>query len=154
MKNLTDYSIFVLSDYEQSLFDRFKDSENASATLTREEFNVLRKKDLVTGTINGKSGWFDELPESGVCTLSGFGKGLRAYQKKQEREQLKNAKSERLKEIRAWITLGIAILGFALSVISIAWQIYTWSTERAEYLQIQTAAYTEIDSPVLSMDQL
>ena len=152
MKNITDYSAFVLSDYAQSLFDRFKESENASAILTREAFQVLRDKGLVTNAINGKTDWFDTLPESGVCTLSRAGKALRTYQKKQVREQLQRSKVERRKEIRDWITLAVAVFGLILSIISISWQIYTWRSERAEYLKGHTAAYTETDTPVLSTD--
>ncbi len=152
MKNITDYSAFVLSEYEQSLFDRFKESKNSSVILTREEFKVLRDKGLVTKAINGKTDCFDTLPESVVCTLSKGGKVLRTYQKKQEREQLQRSKVERRKEIREWITLAVAVFGLILSIISISWQIYTWRSERAEYLKGHTAAYTETDTPVLSTD--
>lgn len=38
-------------------------------------------------------------------------------------------RSNRIKEIRGWITTVIAVLALLLSVLSLTWQIYTWRLE-------------------------
>lgn len=113
MPRLTNYSLVVLSKYEQSLFERFRDSN--SVVLTKDEFLVLRKKGLVEGAIDGKSDWFDDIPESGICKISGFGKGLRAYQSIERQKALKEDR-------RYWITTIIAILALILALTSLMWQ--------------------------------
>lgn len=118
MKNLTDYSLVVLSEYEQTLFNRFRDSNFVE--LDRAEFRVLRNKELVTGAINGKSDWFDELPDRGKCAISPFGKGLRAYQKQKERD-------ERTIRIRHWVPVLVSsllsIVAIVISVIALLGQL-------------------------------
>ena len=53
----------VLTAPEQSAFDKFRDKEEA--ILTKDEFQLLLRKSLVLDAMDGKSGWFGELPEKG-----------------------------------------------------------------------------------------
>lgn len=118
MNKLTDYSLVVLSDYEQSLFNHFKSKNYAKLAL--DEFKVLRNKGLVTGAIGGKSDWFDGLPDCGDCAISPFGKGLRAYQQQQERK-------ERTNRVRHWVPVAISsilsVVAIAISVIALLGQL-------------------------------
>lgn len=115
-----DVSKIVLTDVEQKIFDRFKRTD--SAELTKEEYKVLLHKNLILDSIGGSSGWFDDLPEKGLCSLSDVGKDLRAY-------QAQRSKAERKSSRRYWITTGIAIAAFLLAVASLLWQAYTWRYE-------------------------
>lgn len=74
-----DYDKILLTDMEQTVFDKFKNSD--TAILTQSEFQILKTKGLVIGAINGKSDWFDDLPQSGACTISDLGKVFRIYQR-------------------------------------------------------------------------
>lgn len=108
--NQFDYSLVVLSPQEQKLFDLFKDSDKAFLTL--EQFNILREKGLVNGSLGGKSDWFDNLPQQGICEISDRGKNLRAYQYNIKLKEWKDDKRYR-------ITTGIAIAALIISIISI-----------------------------------
>lgn len=94
-----EVSKIVLTSDEQKVFARFKRSD--SAVLTKAEFQLLRRKNLVKDCIDGKSSWFDDLPEKGVCAISDFGEDLRAYQKQQTNARRKDSR-------RYWITTVIA----------------------------------------------
>lgn len=114
-------SKIVLTDIEQRLFDRFRTADDVELSI--DEYKILLHKKLIKDAIGGNSGWFDHLPEKGLCTLSDIGKDLRAYQIKMER-------AERKADRRYRITTGIAILALILSILSLAWQAYTWTSER------------------------
>lgn len=52
-----------------------------------------------------------------------------------------NSKEKR-SEIRAWITLAIAVLAFILSVLSLSWQIYSWQlTEEQKPMEATTVVH-------------
>lgn len=108
-----DYSLIMLSDRERKIFEKFKVSD--TATLTREEFRLLREKGLVAGTMSGASDWFDSLPNKGVCKLSDRGRDLRSYQMLVRRK-------ESTESVRYWITTVIAILALILAVVSLITQ--------------------------------
>lgn len=114
MSNPYDYSKFMVGNYTQQLFDRFKDSDTAE--FTREEFEVLKGKKLVRDEIDGRSGWFDDLPAKGVCHISGFGKGLRIYQRNK-------SQVEKLARVRFWVPIVIsnviAIAALAVAIIAL-----------------------------------
>lgn len=96
-----DVSKIVLTDVEQCLFDRFRKSDDVELTI--DEYKVLLHKGLIKNSIGGNSGWFDDLPEKGICSLSDTGKDLRAYQAQQN-------KVERQSSRRYWITTAIAAI--------------------------------------------
>ena len=130
MRNQVDPSLYVLSEYEQALFDRFKSA--GEVMLTAAEFKVLREKGLVAGAMDGKSDWFEELPQQGKCRLSPTGKILKNYQIREEKRQLRDDAYRRREEIRGWITTIIAVLAFLLSIASLSWQAYTWIESKQE----------------------
>ena len=96
----------VLTGPEQSAFDKFLDQEEA--ILTKDEFQLLLRKSLVLDAMDGKSGWFGELPEKGMCKLSQRGMDLRALQSIRRRQEKKD-------NLRYWITTGIATLALIKS---------------------------------------
>lgn len=51
-------------------------------------------------------------------------RGIALVEKSRETRQ-----SNKMKEIRGWITTVIAVLALLLSVLSLTWQIYTWRLE-------------------------
>ena len=110
-----DVSKIILTSEEQTAFDSFRRSD--SARLTREQFQLLSKKRLIQDSMDGSSGWFDGLPDSGLCRLSELGKDLRAYQAQQVRAVRRDFR-------RYWITTGIAVAALIKSFmpeISAAW---------------------------------
>ena len=115
-----DVSKIVLTDTEQAIFDRFRKTD--SAELTIDEYKILIHKGLIKDSICGNSGWFSDLPEKGICSLSDKGKDLKAYQSMQRRLSRQASR-------RYWITTGIAVAAFLLSVVSLLWQAYTWRYE-------------------------
>ena len=96
-----DISTIVLTDAERKAFDKFSQSDKAF--LTQDEFRLLIQKKLILDSMNGKSGWFDDLPDYGECKLSPTGKDLKAYRAQQSHVA---KKADR----RYWITTGIAII--------------------------------------------
>lgn len=115
-----DVSKIVLTDAEQRLLNRFRESE--SAELTIEEYRVLLRKGLIKDSIDGSSGWFNDLPKKGICFLSDTGKDLQAYQNQQDRIRRQSSR-------RYWITTGIAVAALLMSVASLLWQAYSWKDE-------------------------
>lgn len=96
-----DVSSVVLTDAERKAFDKFSQSDKAF--LTKDEFKLLIQKKLILDSMNGKSGWFNDLPDYGECKLSPTGKDLKAYRAQQIRIAKKTDR-------RYWITTGIAII--------------------------------------------
>ena len=96
-----DVSTIVLTDEERKAFDKFSQSDKAF--LTQDEFRLLIQKRLILDSMNGKSSWFDDLPDYGECKLSPTGKDLKAYRAQQSHIA---KKADR----RYWITTGIAII--------------------------------------------
>ncbi len=112
---MTDYEKFVLGDYEQELFDRFRDSDQIQ--MTRTEFEILRKKGLVEGALSGNSDWFDLKEESGIVQLSGFGKGLRAFQKKQRKQEEKEDRRYKTSTRLSILAIVISLLALGLQFV-------------------------------------
>ncbi len=108
-----DYSKIVLTRDEQRLFNRFKHADEA--VLTRAEFNLLYKKNLVKGAIGGKSNWFEDIPASGTCQISDNGKDLRAFQSGMQHRN-------RIENIRYCITTGISVIALITAIVSIVLQ--------------------------------
>ena len=96
-----DVSTIVLTDEERKAFDKFSQSDKAF--LTQDEFRLLIQKRLILDSMNGKSSWFDDLPDYGECKLSPSGKDLKAYRAQQSHIA---KKADR----RYWITTGIAVI--------------------------------------------
>lgn len=96
-----DVSTIVLTDEERKAFDKFSQSDKAF--LTQDEFRLLIQKRLILDSMNGKSSWFDDLPDYGECKLSPTGKDLKAYRAQQSHIA---KKADR----RYWITTGIAVI--------------------------------------------
>lgn len=101
-----DVSKIVLTEAEQSAFDLFRQTD--SAVLTVGQFQLLIKKGLLLDSMDGKSGWFGNLPDFGICKLSDLGKDLRAY-------QLQQKQIARQQSRRYWITTGIAVVALVKS---------------------------------------
>lgn len=101
-----DVSKIVLTDIEQRLFDLFRGKDDVE--LTKDEYKILLHKNLIKDSIGGKTGWFDNLPQKGICTISDIGKDLRAYQAKMER-------SARKEDRKYWITTIIAVVALIKS---------------------------------------
>lgn len=85
--NQIDYSKIVLTKKEQTIFDKFKDTD--SAALSTDEFHILKNKDLICNTIDGKTNWFEKYPSKGICVISDKGRNLRAYQLIEKRKDFK-----------------------------------------------------------------
>lgn len=113
MDTTRDYSLIILTNEEQILFDRFKRSD--SVCLTKDEFEVLRNRGLVKGLLGGKSDFFD-LPSSGICEISELGKRLRVYQTRSKKQHVWT-------EFRAWATLAIALIALIVSIASLLLQL-------------------------------
>lgn len=102
-----DVTKIFLTTAEQQAFDKFS-GDNETAVLTYDEFALLRNKGLVKDQMDGASGWFDALPEQGMCQLTDAGKSLHAY-------QIAEAKSKRTEALRYRITTGIALVALIKS---------------------------------------
>ena len=100
-----------LSHAEQAAFDKFKTSD--SAALSKDEYKLLLGYGLVEKSLDGSSGWFESLPDSGECRLSRKGIAFRSYQQAAQ-------KRKRLETIRYTITTTIAVIALILSAIAIA----------------------------------
>ncbi len=116
-----DYTKLILTSQEQELFDRFKESD--TATLTPEEYHILRKRNLILSEMSGNSPFFSDDLQSGVCKLSQIGKEFRAYQKKLD-------EAEHIARIRHWVPVAIsavaliiAIASLIVSIISLRYQL-------------------------------
>ena len=59
------------------------------------------------------------------------------YQKQQRRTSRKESR-------RYWITTAIAVVALALSVLSLIWQMYTWSKDRQEKSESQESKSIEV----------
>lgn len=70
-----NYEIFFTND-ELRIFKKFANSD--TAFLSASEFSTLRQYDLVNGTLNGQSDWFD-LPPNGMAQISERGKHVRDF---------------------------------------------------------------------------
>lgn len=127
-----DYSKLTLTDEEQAIFDRFRKSD--IAVLTRMEYHILRKKQLITVNMDGEDPWYNDDIQSGVCKLSPHGKGLRVYQngirraeaKAEERyqqEQAKDAARDRRNYRIAVATLVVAIATLVVTIIALCHQL-------------------------------
>lgn len=104
---MPDVTKMFLTPEEQRAFDKFAGGSD-TADLTRDEFRLLLLKKLIVDSMDGKSAWFSDTPEHGICVLSNTGKELRAYQDMQAH----NAKKS---DRRYWITTGIAIAALVKS---------------------------------------
>ena len=118
---MNDYSKVVLGDYEQELFDLFRNSDEIQMTL--KDFKVLRAKNLVKGAFNGKSDWFDLQEQNGTVQISGFGKGLRAYQKRQRQQEEKEEKRYKTSTRLSIAAIIISILALGLQLADMIFQI-------------------------------
>ena len=96
-----DISKIVLTKEESTAFSKFLRSDQAELTI--DEYKILLHKGLINDTIGGSSGWFDNLPEIGVCKISDLGKDLRALQSLRKKEASQSSR-------RYWITTIIAII--------------------------------------------
>jgi len=76
-----DFSQIILTDDEKHIFRKFKHSDKV--TLHRDEWNILAHTNLIKHHLGGKSDWFDDMPEQGICELSEKGIRYREYQKQQ-----------------------------------------------------------------------
>lgn len=116
-----DVTKIILTEAEQAAFDLFRQTD--SVVLTSEQFRLLAQKNLVQKSVDGAAVWFTGIPDHGECCLSQAGKELRTY-------QLQQKQAVRRQSRRYWITTGIASLALVLSILSLAWQAYTWHMEQ------------------------
>lgn len=92
---MTDYSLVVLGNYEQKLFNRLKKVDVIQCTIAERE--VLMEKRLAFPVANS---WTAD--GQGKLEITGFGKGLRAYQAKVSSEK-------HFKWIQFWIPTLISL---------------------------------------------
>lgn len=111
------YDKILLTDIEQTIFDKFKDTD--TAILTQSEFQVLKAKGLVIGAINGKSDWFDDLPKSGTCTISDLGKFFRIYQRNQFLLSKQEKSRYRINNVFSIIALLISTASLIVSILAL-----------------------------------
>lgn len=104
-----DYSQFVLTGEEQSLFDRFKESDTAVLTLA--EYQILYYKRLILPEIDGIVPIPPNDIQSGTCELSQRGKELRVYQDALH-------KAENTARFRFWVPVGISVGALAVAIAS------------------------------------
>ena len=116
-----DVTKIILTEAEQAAFDLFRQTD--SVVLTSEQFRLLAQKNLVQKSVDGAAVWVTGIPDHGECCLSQAGKELRTY-------QLQQKQAARRQSRRYWITTGIASLALVLSILSLAWQAYTWHMEQ------------------------
>ena len=109
-----DYSKIVLTDHERQIFDRFNSQD--TATLTKQEFQVLRKQGLIKNSINGKTSWFDHLPEKGVCILSDKGMLYRQYLQNQAKNNAQTKRQLRFDNKIAILNVLIPFITFLLGL--------------------------------------
>ena len=112
-----DYEKILLTNMEQIAFDKFKYSD--TSTLTKTEFQMLKAKGLIIGSINGKSDWFDDLPQSGICEISNLGKNLRLYQHNQKILTRKENRRYRINTALSIIALLIASASLIVSIFAL-----------------------------------
>jgi hypothetical protein len=98
-----DYSRVLLDKRERKIFKRFKRSD--TAVLTKNEFELLRKKDLVKGVLDGQSDWFKVKANHGICEISDNGRDYRLYKQFV-------AKSVAIEWVRYAVTTAIAVAAF------------------------------------------
>ena len=101
-----DYSRVLLDKRERKIFKRFKHSD--TAVLTKDEFKLLRKKDLVKGVLGGQSDSFDITIDKGLCEISDNGRDYRLYKQFV-------AKSVAIEWVRYAVTTAIAVAAFIKS---------------------------------------
>lgn len=112
-----EYDKILLSNAEQAAFDKFKHRD--TSPLTKSEFQMLRAKGLITGSIDGKTDWFDELPQSGICKISDLGKNLRLYQHAQEKLSQKDTRRYLINTVLSIIALLIASASLVVSIYAL-----------------------------------
>ena len=76
---MTDYSKIILTVEEKTAFDKFKLID--IATITYDEYRLLRKHNLVTASFGGNDPWFTSVDKNSPAEvkLSDTGKRYRAY---------------------------------------------------------------------------
>ena len=112
-----EYEKILLSDVEQLAFNKFMYCD--TATLSKSEFQILKAKGLIAGSINGKSDWFDDLPQSGICEISDLGKNLRLYQHNQKILTRKENRRYRINTALSIIALLIASASLIVSIFAL-----------------------------------
>lgn len=101
-----DFSQIILTEDEKRIFRKFKHSDKV--TLHRDEWNILAHTNLIKHHLGGKSDWFDDMPERGICELSEKGIRYREYQKQQSDLIHKETR-------HFWIPIIISIVGAVIS---------------------------------------
>ena len=120
----------ILSREEKRLLRKItKEEITLEAPETRtEEFDVLNRYGMLQQTVSDK--FPKEIDQYGNPMFNAYkvSDGVSRYwlyQKMQKR-------TSRKESWRYWITTSIAIVALALSVLSLIWQMYTWSESRKE----------------------
>lgn len=137
MDDNVDFDKIVLTDDEMELFLSFP-LNGDSIEVDTEDLRPLLKLKLISRDGTGPRDP-DGYLMSHNCFLSTIGKRYRKYLETSKRHHMKT-------ELRAWITLGIALAAFVLSVIAFSWQA---NTQKEESRQEPPPASTIVEASVL-----